>query len=396
MRWFLSVFLLCLSVITLPAAAASLLDADFERDPAGEGWITAGRADDQDAPRWVEAADAPAGPHALTARTGYWASPLLPVTPGAYYRIDVSVKAEGNGYWHAWCYRVDAEKPETEPAIISGTCSQLEAADAWAPREMWFRADRDITHCRVVFQPLKGKPIWVDGVSVRPVERHEVVACQDAVYAAMPPLTFTPAKDRWQHLPATKRALQRGQPLRVVMLGDSNVNDIASSDWHLLVERASRGARLETTVSVIGSTGCWYYKEPEHLKAYVLDHQPDLLVIGGISHKEDIESIRAVIRGVRAASKAEVLLMTGTAPRLDPATEKPWTLAVDPAGTNYRSKLSRLASEEKVAYLDLCGPFFQYVAVSGKGEWWFYRDTYHFNDRGKQALARILAAYFTP
>ncbi|HOF87744.1 MAG TPA: hypothetical protein PLZ36_06515, partial [Armatimonadota bacterium] len=248
MHWVLRGVLVCIAVAALPAAAAPLLVADFERDPAGEGWITAGAPNDPGAPRWVEAADAPAGPHALAARTGYWASPLLPVTPGAYYRLDVSVKAEGNGYWHAWCYRVDAETPETEPAIISGTCSQLEAAGAWTPRVMWFRADRGVTHCRVVFQPLNGKPILVDGVSVRPIARHDVVACQDAVYATMPPLGYTPPKDRWQRLAATKRALQRGRSLRVVMLGDSNVNDIASSDWHLRVERACRGARLETIV----------------------------------------------------------------------------------------------------------------------------------------------------
>ena len=34
------------------------------------------------------------------------------------------------------------------------------------------------------------------------------------------------------------------------------------------------------------------------MKRYVLDLNPDLLIIGGISHRDDVDSIREVIRGV--------------------------------------------------------------------------------------------------
>ena len=86
--------------------------------------------------------------------------------------------------------------------------------------------------------------------------------------------------------------------------------------------------------------------------------------------------------------------MTGAAPLLNPATGKPWPLAIDPEGTDYRSRLMKLAAEEHVAFLDILGPFSQYMETCGKDPQWFHRDKHHFNDRGKQIFARILAGYF--
>ena len=42
----------------------------------------------------------------------------------------------------------------------------------------------------------------------------------------------------------------------------------------------------------------------------MLKHNPDLLMIGGISQREDVDAIREVIHQVRAKQSPEILLMT--------------------------------------------------------------------------------------
>jgi len=51
----------------------------------------------------------------------------------------------------------------------------------------------------------------------------------DAIYQAMEPLQYTPPADRWQFIPKTIQRLRDGGTLRIVMLGDSIVNDTGSS-----------------------------------------------------------------------------------------------------------------------------------------------------------------------
>ena len=155
--------------------------------------------------------------------------------------------------------------------------------------------------------------------------------------------------------------------------------------------------KVEKIRSVRGSTGCWYYKEDNHVKEYVLDHKPDLLMIGGISQRKDVESIREVIHQVRAAQpRVEVLVMTGAFGATDPRTDPAWTYDVDPKGEGYRGKLMRMAAEEKVEFLDMRGPWGRYIRECGKPLGWFKRDVVHANGRGFQVLGRILEKYFTP
>ena len=67
-----------------------------------------------------------------------------------------------------------------------------------------------------------------------------------------------------------------------------------------------------------------------------------------------------------------------------------------PEGNDYRAQLLRLASEEGCEFLDMTGPWWQYVQDSGKTYGWFRGDAVHANERGTQILARILERYFAP
>ena len=75
---------------------------------------------------------------------------------------------------------------------------------------------------------------------------------------------------------------------------------------------------------------------------------------------------------------------------------KAWTYSVKADGNDYRARLMRLASEENCEFLDMTGPWWQYVQDSGKTYGWFRGDAVHANNRGTQILARILEKYFAP
>jgi hypothetical protein len=216
-------------------------------------------------------------------------------------------------------------------------------------------------------------------------------------YAAMPPVKYQPPADRWPNLPVTASVLGKGEgTLRIVMLGDSIVNDTSRSRWDDLLRKAYPKCRIDRTTCVRGGTGCWWFKEPSRLKRYVLDLNPDLLILGGISHKDDTNSIREVIHAVRKARKCDILLMTGAFGTMDPRDDAQWRPDIDPKGTDYRSRLKRLSDEERTGFLDMTGAWGRYIRESGKPLDEFKRDPIHANIRGEQILGHILAAHLAP
>jgi hypothetical protein len=219
----------------------------------------------------------------------------------------------------------------------------------------------------------------------------------DAIYRAMEPVQYAPPPSRWQFIPKTIERLQSGGTLRVVMLGDSIVNDTGSSQYELRLERMYPKCKVVKIRSVRGSTGCWWYKEEGRVGEWVLKHEPDLLMIGGISQRDDTESIRSVIHQVRSARpQVEVMLMSPVFGTYDPRADKQWAYDADPQGDGYRSRLARLAAEERTELVNMTGPWGEYIRRSDKARGWFMRDPVHANDRGFQILGRILEKYFAP
>lgn len=219
----------------------------------------------------------------------------------------------------------------------------------------------------------------------------------ERIYLEMPPVRYTPPSDRWQYLPQTKQHLTEGERLRVVMLGDSIVNDTSRSCWNLLLEQHYPECRIIKITSVRGSTGCWWYKEPGRVQKFVLDHDPNLVIIGGISQRGNISSIRDVIRQIRRASETDILLMTGAFGRVDPRDETQWKRMSDPNHySDYRKDIENLAHETKTAFLDMEAAWGRYIRECGKDLDWFKRDSIHANERGEQILGHILAAYLSP
>ncbi len=219
----------------------------------------------------------------------------------------------------------------------------------------------------------------------------------EKTYAGMSPVNFTPPPARWQQLPRTQKCLQNGPALRVVMLGDSIVTDTSHSAWDLLTQQRYPHCRIEKITSVRGSTGCWWYKENNRVQSLVLDFKPDLLIMGGISQHDDTDSIREVIRQVRAGgSTADVLLMTGAFGKVDPRDDKQWQEKIDPGSDEYRARLQKLAVETGSAFLDLSAAWGRYLRADSHELTWFKRDEIHSNERGEQILGRVLDRYLAP
>ena len=242
-------------------------------------------------------------------------------------------------------------------------------------------------------------------LAARPAEDDAIVITRpersldqvEEIYRQIPPVVYTPPTDRWQFLPRTATALHVGnRGLRIVMLGDSIVNDNSRSGWETLLQARFPHCAITKITVVRGSTGSWWYKEAGRVRRYVIDNHPDLLIIGGISQKDDTESIRDVIRQARLGTSCDVLLMTGAFGYTDPRDDKQWQSQFDLHGKDYRARLFQLSREMKTGFLDMFGAWGQYVRDSRKELVWFKRDAVHANERGEQILGHILATYLTP
>ncbi|MCR4413338.1 MAG: SGNH/GDSL hydrolase family protein [Thermoguttaceae bacterium] len=218
-----------------------------------------------------------------------------------------------------------------------------------------------------------------------------------AARARIPPVNVELPPDRLKRLPETMKRLREGGTLRIVMLGDSIINDTARSCWHELVARHYPKCRIVRVVSVRGGTGCWFYKQPGKIERYVLNQRPDLVIIGGISHNYDVESIRECLKQIRAASKCEFFLMTGPFGAADPLSGEDWRQrAGGGKDEKYAAELKALADEFGAEFLDMQLVWGQYIRGAKKPLDFFKRDPVHANAEGEAVLARILEQYFTP
>jgi hypothetical protein len=216
--------------------------------------------------------------------------------------------------------------------------------------------------------------------------------------------------------------LRKGQRLRVVMLGDSVQQDTANAPIDAWLQRLYPGAQIELISSTRGGTGVQYYKD--HVGAFILAYQPDLLVIGGISHDDNTANFQSVVNQVRADDAAkgrttEILILSkqwspnnngGTSYFLAPGMKE-----LDPVLVNnpsipsdYRGRLLSFCASNQIEFLDMTGIASEFIygpaAAAGIGApnaqgapygYWM-RDWVHANDRAKIILGRILEAYFAP
>ena len=173
---------------------------------------------------------------------------------------------------------------------FSNHFGQLEASDDWAEQVFRFEAEHGAATGRVVLRHRRDavtEALEAAGGRVQRISRSEMLQWADAVYRQMPPLDPATVARVGDDLPETRARLRAGQTLRVVMLGDSIVNDTANSAWDLLVERHYPGSRIELIASVESAKGAWHYRKDNRIERQVLRHEPDLLIIGEAPGQEE-------------------------------------------------------------------------------------------------------------
>jgi hypothetical protein len=216
----------------------------------------------------------------------------------------------------------------------------------------------------------------------------------EQIEAQMPNGTFTPPKHNWVHLQRTHRVLQDGGQLHVLAMGDSIVNDTMRSSWVTKLQKAYPKTNIKATTYVRGGGGCQHYRMNDRIAKNVIPRKPDLIFIGGISQKS-IEDIREVIRQLRAGlPKVEILLATGTFGTADPRDCNALAKAAHSGTGTYGQALSKLAAQNRCAYLDMTTPWAEYIRSANIHPHLFYRDRVHANEFGEQILSKILLAFF--
>ncbi len=307
-----------------------------------------------------------------------------------FYLLSFDAKAAEDCHWGVFFHDKDGEM------IPADIYSSIYAGADKQHYEQVVYGRENATGLHPFVQSVKGVEIW--DMQIRRIFENEVAVWCDRLYRTLPPLPFTPPAGRLKFLPKTLAAMKDGETVRVIMLGDSIINDTFNSNFQSLMLRLYPKADLKFICSVRGCTGCWYYQEPEHFKTFVADLNPDLLIIGGISHREDIDAIRKVIEMARKQIGCELLLMSGPLGRdwREYDTERKYVELQAQAWTPdpFVEKQEKLAAELQVDFIDMAAVWHKYLGASLKPWQWFHRDYVHGDDRGKQIAGRIIEAYF--
>lgn len=311
----------------------------------------------------------------------------------AWYEFSFTAKSPVDGFWWVDVFDADGKAcPDMN--------SRLLASADWRAYRVVVSLPCGTAQAQLAFVATKG--VAVRDVSFRRISVGEAAAWCRKLYRTLPQEDLTVPADAWARLPLSRARLVTGKPIRILLLGDSIVNDTWCGNVSALICERYPNAKL--SLSVRGSTGCWFYRDPENFKESVLRHKPDLVLVGGISngrpqadYSTAKEDLLAVIRQAREAG-IEIGVMSPPpsyefrkAPDVGTWSEDFAVATCMPLRRDYQRAAVR---EAGVAYFDLTTAPCDAIATSGKPLNWFKRDRAHNDDRGKQLIAQRLAAYF--
>lgn len=379
----------------------------FETDPATAGWELRNFPGIAKPAKggWVHGGsrtpEGPAEEGHLSVEKGYWQGPSFAVTPHRYYRLTFRSRAQIPGYWAAMFYDSDGNVLEADHN------SGIFQTDDWIDNEVYFQGKADAVSARLWFFPVSprtGRTIDIGRVRLAKATDRQVLEWADRLYATLPPVRCRPPRDRWARIPRAMRKLRNGEPLRIVILGDSIGNDTGNAPLDKLIQRNYPGSRVTVITSVRGGTGCGYYQEEGRVEHYVTRYRPDLVMIIAISHAHQMEPIRKVIRQIRAQADAEIILTTApifweSVMTSDYAVVKGVLLKAAKAGRRaFLDGMRELAEDERVEFIPLRDYWNEHLAAAAPEHdvAWFMRDGTHANVRGAQTVARMLEKYFAP
>ncbi len=331
-----------------------------------------------------------------------WQSPAVPVKPNKFYRLIVSSRTAEKALCGAVFFNSAGE--ELDADHYTG----IDVSAVQQSREYFFRSRHDAETLRLRFIPSsrRSPPLYLQDLKLTRATPRQVMAWSDSLLDSLPPVHYAPPPDRWRYLPQTHRRLQRGQPLRWLLLGDSIANDTGNAPFDLRIQRHYRGSRIQVIGAVQGNTPYAWFTDSERFDQMVVQHDPDLIFITAISHRHETQAIEDLIDLIRARTHAEILLspgpvatesyMLGQLMRRDDIHDETAATAVR---AEFRQRLATIAADRQVAFFDMrtaWNDYLQEADLLGFPAATFLRDTLHANERGQQVLARMLELHFRP
>ena len=236
-------------------AGWQLLQFEWNPSPAKGGWISGNglakcrtQAHENSGPKFHDSG-------CLGVEDGHWQGPPFGVTPHQYYRLTFQSHAQVPGYWAAMFFAADGQM------LPADHNSGIFQTDDWIDNELYFQGKADAVSARLWFFPVSpkdGHAIGIRNVTLATATDQQVLDWADRLYATLPPVQYPPPRGRWTLIPRTMQKLQDGQPVRIVILGDSIGNDTGNSPLDKLIQRQYPGSRVTVITSVRGGTGCQY------------------------------------------------------------------------------------------------------------------------------------------
>ncbi|MFW6044539.1 MAG: SGNH/GDSL hydrolase family protein [Planctomycetota bacterium] len=337
----------------------------------------------------------------------------VPVQPFEYYLITFRAETEGNPMWAAAFRDTEGE------ALVYDVYDNVffDPDDPSRTQSTVVRGHPDAEEMFLRFHAGEEEATTIQDLRIQRISREEARIRVDKIAANLPFVDYVPPRDRWEFIPRTIEALRGGDELRIVMLGDSICNDTSNGLFELhLMDEWSADPRIEVITSIKGSTGCTWYKEENRIDDYALQYDPDLVVIGGISHSYDVASIRSVVEQIRDASDAEVMVLTGKitphetvhsrhfwrvekmkeAEDPDPQKIRELTAKLLRKAESFPQDLRQMCEENDVELFDIRSAWDDYMTESWLSRDRIMRDSVHGNRFGKQIASRLLYRYLSP
>jgi len=328
--------------------------------------------------------------------------------------------------------------PSGGDLIADDFTSLLNLSDQWSNQVFYSRAQANAQQMAVSLSGTDAA-FFIDDIRIENVSnRGDVAEWADQIWAgrsfsptldAPPDIPTNIASEQLKRLTHTLSKLKAGEAVRIVLVGDSIVNDLANSAFDVLLERQFPGASVSVITAVGGGTGMdqWNpqnntypfissssYNGALNFNDAIIEQQPDLVLLGGIStpgNSSGYAAFQAIIEKLRSQSvldrlgyQPDIMLATGAFGPLwqnwYPSNE------LNATRNDYRGNLLRIANQYNTAYIDLTGIWGEYLIasqnatapaamISPESRFGYWRDTVHANTFGKQILGRALTAFLS-
>jgi hypothetical protein len=381
-----------------------------------------------------------------------WRSPAFAVQPLSYVRLSFRIKLAAStapvttGQFNqniisftsinplaTWNLDPANSGPSGGDLIAGDTTAPIGVSETWSEQVFYSRSQANASQISVQIAATD-TPLLIDDIKIETVDNiSEVSLWADQIWTNRPRDTSLPASpsvtgpvstEQQQRLKHTISKLQSGQPVKIVLVGDSIVNDLANSGFDALLSKDFPESTISVITAVGGGTGMdqWNpqndtypfissnsYRGALHFNNAVIEQEPDLIILGGIStpaNNTGYTAFQSIINKIRANS---VLTRLGYQPDILIASgafgsqHLNWypSAKLNATGNDYRSNLLKIANHNNTGFLDLTGIWGSFLMANNNdstpsaiksqeslAEYW--RDTIHANSLGKQILGRGL------